>query len=87
MNISFFDFNETSETESCSPKIYDFLSYGLNFILLIATVYSEVAGLSKCKSNGILDGIIKNINKKLETEELKISESGKIRRNSEYADV
>jgi len=67
----------------CEPQIYDYFSYGLNILLLIATIYSEVSGLSKCKHNGLIDGLVKSINDGLEDKTLKISKSGRIKRNSE----
>jgi len=71
--------NDSVDSECIQqPQFYDYLSYGLNILLLIATIYSEFAGLSKCKSNGILDGIVKKVNQGISNNELVMTKSGKL---------
>ena len=35
------------------------ISYALNVLLLLITIYSEMSGVSSCNHNGIVDGFIK----------------------------
>ena len=54
--------NETIINNDCELSYLNTASYILNGVLMLATIYSEFAGLSKCKShNGILDGVVKTI--------------------------
>ena len=56
--------NTTFSNENCGIDYLSIGSYILNAILLIATIYSELAGISKCKShNGIIDGVTKVIDR------------------------
>jgi len=56
--------NTTFTDENCGVDYLAIGSYVLNAILLIATIYSELAGISKCKShNGIIDGVTKVIDR------------------------
>ena len=58
-------FNNTITNTDCNFKYENIVSYSLNVLLLIATIYSEFSGASKCtKHNGIVDGIIRKISKK-----------------------
>ncbi len=55
--------NTTFSNENCGIDYLAIGSYVLNAVLLIATIYSEFAGISKCKSNGIIDGVVKTIDR------------------------
>ncbi len=59
MNITMSDIIN----EDCELNYLNIGSYILNAVLAVATIYSEFAGLSKCKNNGIIDGTIKLIDK------------------------
>ena len=67
MNVSYnLDDITNSDGALCDNNIMNYFSYGLNILLTIATIYSEVSGLSKCKSNGIIDGMVKSVNNHIE---------------------
>lgn len=55
--------NTTFTDENCGIDYLAIGSYILNAILLVATIYSELAGISKCKNNGIIDGVVKTIDR------------------------
>ena len=60
MNITMSDIINND----CELNYFNIGSYILNAILMVATIYSEFAGLSKCKShNGIIDGTVRLIDK------------------------
>ncbi len=62
-------FNNTITATDCDFRYENIISYSLNVLLLVATIYSEFSGASKCsKHNGIVDGIIRKISKRDITE-------------------
>lgn len=72
MNISYnLDNLHNNNGILCENNIMNYVSYGLNILLIIATVYSEISGLSKCKSNGIIDGVVKSVNEHIEKQKSK----------------
>tara|TARA_R100000231_G_scaffold37543_1_gene32921 strand:- start:43 stop:345 length:303 start_codon:yes stop_codon:yes gene_type:complete len=56
MNMTELNNNSCNE-----PHWYSYISYALNLFLLATTVISEYMGHSKCKSNGIVDGIKRSV--------------------------
>ena len=56
MNMTELNNNSCDE-----PHWYSYISYALNVFLLATTVISEYMGHSKCKSNGIVDGIKRSV--------------------------
>ena len=58
--------NTTLENENFTlleDKIEFYISFLMNIILLSTTIISEFMGSSKCKSNGIIHGIVKKLSK------------------------
>ena len=54
-------------TNCDDPKWYSYISYSLNFVLLITTIASEWMGNSKCsKANGIVDGIKRSVSRRID---------------------
>ncbi len=60
--------NTTVTIDKCDePLWYSYLSYTLNFVLLITTIVSEWMGNSKCSNaNGIVDGIKKTVSRRID---------------------
>lgn len=60
-----------TDINNCNKELdyFNLASYILNGVLVVATIYSELAGLSKCKShNGIIDGATKLIDRTISKE-------------------
>ena len=60
------NFTINEETSDCvESDIKFYISLGINGLLGILTIVSEILPHSKCKSNGITDHIVKQITKDL----------------------
>lgn len=66
MNESYNLDNTTIESNCDDQNWYSYISYGLNVVLLITTIVSEWMANSKCKSNGIIDGIKKTVSRRID---------------------
>ena len=55
--------NDIIKLDCSSEDIKFYISLGINLILGSVTMISELMGASKCKSNGLIDGIKKTISK------------------------
>ncbi len=51
--------NVYTSHETEQDGIRENISYALNVLLLLITIYSEMSGVSSCNHNGIVDGFIK----------------------------